>query len=157
MGRALTLFFGEDKKFVTIKAAEKLMDKALWVAEVIRRKVEGLHMVVHVSEKKIVDTWEPREEGLLTVKQERYLTILEVTLTKAPSAEEKKHVGYHSPLTGKGDYLTKESWEKDQKEREDRRGSRNNDRDERRDRGDRRERRGDRYDRDERRPPRRDR
>ena len=138
---------------MTIKAAEKLMDKALWVAEVVRRKVEGLHMIVNVGEKKIVDTWEPREEGLLTVKQERFLTILEVTLTKAPSAEEKKHVGYHVPLTGKGDYLTKESWERGEKERAEKRERRNND-GEGRERGERRERR---EDRDERRPPRRDR
>lgn len=60
MARALTLFFGEAKGFVTIKAAEKLMDKALWVAEVVRRKVQGLHMIVNVSERKVVDVWEPR-------------------------------------------------------------------------------------------------
>ncbi len=43
-------------------------------------------MIVNVSERKVVDVWEPREEGLLTVKQERFLTILEVTLTKSPTA-----------------------------------------------------------------------
>jgi DNA-binding protein len=59
VSRALTLLFGEGKSFVTIKAAEKLMDRALWVAEVVRRKVEGLHQIVHVTEKKIVDVYEP--------------------------------------------------------------------------------------------------
>jgi hypothetical protein len=39
VSRALTLFFADAKTFVTIKAAEKLMDRALWVAEVVRRKV----------------------------------------------------------------------------------------------------------------------
>ena len=86
------------------------MDKALWVAEVVRRKVEGLHMIVNVSERKIVDVWEPREEGLVTVRQERFLTVLEVTLTKTPTAEQKKHAGYHVPLEGKFEFLTKESW-----------------------------------------------
>ena len=62
------------------------MDKALWVSEVIRRKVEGLHQIVNVSERKVVDVWEPREEGLKTVHQERFLTVLEVTLTKEPTA-----------------------------------------------------------------------
>ena len=83
------------------------MDRALWVAEVVRRKVEGLHMIINVAEKKIVDVWEPREEGLVTVNQERVLTILEVTLTKTPTAEEKKHVGYHAPLDIKTGFLTK--------------------------------------------------
>lgn len=41
--RALTLFFGEGKSFVTIKAADRLMDRALWVAEVLKRKVADLH------------------------------------------------------------------------------------------------------------------
>ena len=45
------------------------MDKALWVSEVIRRKVEGLHQIVNVSERKVVDVWEPREEGLKVVHQ----------------------------------------------------------------------------------------
>jgi hypothetical protein len=139
---------------VTIKAAEKLMDRALWVSEVVRRKVEGLHMIIKVSEKKIVDEWEPREEGLVTVRQERFLTILEVTLTKTPTAEEKKHPGYHEPLTIKTEFLTKETWEKDEKEREERRNRNGGDREER---GDRRggERRA--YDKSGDRPPRRDR
>lgn len=32
ISRALTLFFGEGKSFVTVKAADRLMDRALWVA-----------------------------------------------------------------------------------------------------------------------------
>ena len=36
-----------------------------------------------------------------------FLTILEVTLTKAPTAEQKKHAGYHVPLTLGSAYLTK--------------------------------------------------
>jgi hypothetical protein len=43
-------------------------------------------MIVNVTERKIVDVWEPKEEGLLTVRQERFLTILEVTLTRTPTA-----------------------------------------------------------------------
>ena len=106
------------------------MDRALWVSEVLRRKVKGLHQIVSITEKKIVDTWEPREEGLVTVKQERFLTILEVTLTKKPTAEQLQHPGYHAPLEIKSDFLTKETWEKDEKERAERRekrGSRSRD------------------------------
>ena len=121
MSRALTLFFGEGKKFVTIKAAERLMDKALWVAEVLRRKVEGLHQIVNVTEKKIVDVYEPLEEGLVNVTEERFLTVLEVTLTLEPTADQKKHPGYHTPLTIKGDFLTKDSWAEREKQRGERR------------------------------------
>lgn len=129
------------------------MDKALWVAEVVRRKVEGLHQIVHVTEKKIVDVYEPTEEGLVTVRQERFLTILEVTLTRDPTAEQRKHPGYHAPLAIKSDFLTKESWERGEKERAERRergdGERGERRERREDRQD-RPRRDDREDREER-------
>ena len=48
--RALKLFFGEEKDFVTIKAADRLIERALWVAEVIKRRVEGLHQIIELKE-----------------------------------------------------------------------------------------------------------
>lgn len=39
ISRALKLFFGEGKDYVTIKAADKLIERALWVAEVVKRRV----------------------------------------------------------------------------------------------------------------------
>ena len=113
IGRALTLFFGEGKQFVTIKAADRLMDRALWVAEIVKRKVAGLHSIVEIKEREVVDVYEPREEGLVRVEQKRYLTIIEVVLTKEPTADQKKAPGYHAPFAGKTeDFLTKEKWEK---------------------------------------------
>ena len=106
-------------------------------------------MIVKISEKKIVDVWEPKEEGLVTVKQERFLTVLEVTLTKTPTADEKKEPGYHQPLTIKGDFLTKATWEQGEKEREERRTRNGDEREDRRERreGDREPRRDNREER----------
>ncbi len=113
ISRALTLFFGENKTFVTVKAADRLMDRALWVAEVIKRRVPGLHQIIEIKEREIVDVYEPREEGLVRVEQKRFLTIIEVTLTKEPTADQKKAPGYQAPIQGKAeDFLTKEKWEK---------------------------------------------
>lgn len=106
--RALTLFFGEGKSFVTVKAADRLMDRALWVAEVLKRRVPGLHQITEIKEREIVDVYEPREEGLVRVEQKRFLTIIEITLTKEPTAEQKKAPGYQEPFKGKEeDFLTK--------------------------------------------------
>ena len=67
----------------------------------------------------------PREEGLLTVEKERYLTIVEVVLTKKPTEEQKKAPGYQAPLKDiEGEFLTKESWERGEKERAERRETR---------------------------------
>ena len=82
VSRALTLFFGEGRSFVTVKAADRLMDRALWVAEVIKRRVPELHQITEIKEREIVDVYEPKEEGLVRVEQKRFLTIIEVTLTK---------------------------------------------------------------------------
>jgi hypothetical protein len=97
------------------------MDRALWVAEVVRRKVAGIHQIIRINEKKIVDIYEPREEGLLEVRQERFITVIEITLTREPTGEEKKAPGYHIPITDSGSFLNKESWEKGEKERNERR------------------------------------
>lgn len=49
VARGLTLFFGEDKSTIVIKAAERLIERALWVAEVLKRKVAGLHQVTTIT------------------------------------------------------------------------------------------------------------
>lgn len=120
--RALKLFFGEDKKFVTIKAADRLIERALWVAEVIKRRVEGLHQVIELKEHEVVDVYEPREEGLVRVEQKRFLTVVEVTLTKEPTAAQKGSAGYQAPLKlENAEFLSKEKWEEQEKNREERR------------------------------------
>ena len=59
-----------------------------------------------------VPVFMPKEEGLLKVEKERYLTIIEITLTKTPTAEQKKSPGYEPPIkTDQADLLTKEKWQ----------------------------------------------
>ena len=92
----------------------------------------------------------PREEGLLKVEKERFLTVAEVTLTRKPTEEQKKAAGYQAPLKNvEGEFLNKESWAKGEQERADRREQRQTrgDRGEtrggdRRERGERNEERG---------------
>jgi ribonuclease P/MRP protein subunit RPP25 len=133
------------------------MDRGLWVAEVVRRKVAGLHQILHIAEKKVVDVYEPTEEGLLTVRDERLLTVLEITLTRTPTSEQKKHPGYHPPLTN-ADFLTKETWQQGEKERAERREGGEGERGERRERRERgvRGERRERGERDNQERPRRD-
>ena len=51
VARGLNLFFAQDQPFITIKAAERLGSKALWVAEVLKRKVQGLHQIININER----------------------------------------------------------------------------------------------------------
>lgn len=98
IGRALKLFFEDNKKFVTFKAAERVIERAIWAAEILKRKIGGLHQITRLTENKIVDVYEPREEGLERVQIERFLTVIEITLTKEPTAAEKAEKGYQAPI-----------------------------------------------------------
>lgn len=64
----------------------------------IKRRVEGLHQITELKEHEVIDVYEPKEEGLVTVRQKRFLTVVEVTLTKEPTAAQKGAVGYQAPL-----------------------------------------------------------
>ena len=55
----------------------------------------------------------PLEEGLVKVEKERFLTVIEVVLTRKPTEEQRKAPGYQAPLKNvEGEFLTKESWAK---------------------------------------------
>lgn len=83
----------------------------------------------------------PLEEGLVKVEKERYLTVIEVVLTRKPTEEQRKAPGYQAPLKNvEGEFLTKESWAKGEQERAERRENRPQ-RGEREERGERPERR----------------
>ena len=60
VGRALKLFFEDDKKFVVLRAAERVIERAIWVAEILKKKVGGLHQITRLTENKIVDVYEPK-------------------------------------------------------------------------------------------------
>ncbi len=127
-----------------------MIEKALWVAEVLKRKVADLHQIITINEQQIVDVFMPLEEGLLKVEKERFLTVVEVVLTRNPTEEQRKAPGYQAPLKNvEGEFLNKESWERGEKERAERRETRG-ERPERQDRPERRQERGDRPERQDR-------
>ena len=83
--RALFLFFKEDYKSVRIYASTRLFDKAHSVAKVVKGLVAGLHEIITVKKNKYVQIYEPKEEGLLRIEENRYRTIVEIVLTKEPT------------------------------------------------------------------------
>lgn len=53
------------------------------------------------------------------------MTVVEITLTKKPTEEQKKAPGYQAPLKDiEGEFLTKETWAQGEKEREEKREER---------------------------------
>lgn len=65
-------------------------------AEIIKRRVADIHQVTEISSLTIVDVWEPKEEGLDVVEQQRRVSVIQITLSKEPL--DTSHIGYQPPL-----------------------------------------------------------
>lgn len=74
------------------------MLKAVKLAEILKRKIVGLHQINTVSE--ILEEWVyiPLEEGLDEVKLKKEISVLEITLSDNVSPVHLKSYGYQSPL-----------------------------------------------------------
>ena len=46
-----------------LKGMGRAINKTVTVAEIVKRRVVGLHQDTEISSLEITDTWEPREEG----------------------------------------------------------------------------------------------
>ena len=59
----------------------RAINKAVTIAEILKRKMP-LHQVNALSSKEMVDVFEPLEEGLDTVTSRRYVSCMQITLSK---------------------------------------------------------------------------
>ena len=66
------------------------------VAEVIKRRVEGLHQVTEINSADITDVWEPTEPGLNKLEIVRHVSVMIITLSK--TAQNTSSPGYQAPL-----------------------------------------------------------
>ena len=65
--------------------------------EVVKRRVPGLHQVTETGTLKNVEYYEPLEEGLKPVVNEKSVSFLQITLAKDQELVNNKHVGYQHP------------------------------------------------------------
>lgn len=82
----------EGQDSVIIKGMAKAMQSAVNLAELIKRRVKGLHQQTEIEVSTLVDEYEPKEEGLDHLKFERQVTMVVIRLTKDPL--DKNHPGY---------------------------------------------------------------
>lgn len=55
-----------------------------------------IHQITEISSITIIDVWEPTEEGLDVVEQQRRVSVIQITLSKEPL--DTSHIGYQPPL-----------------------------------------------------------
>ncbi|CAH9085267.1 unnamed protein product [Cuscuta europaea] len=69
-------------KEIALKAMGRAINKTVIVAELIKRRVAGLHQNTTIGSVDITDTWEPLEEGLVPLETVRHVSVITVTLSK---------------------------------------------------------------------------
>lgn len=93
---ATTLFREKNVTEVVLKAMGNAISKTVAIAEIIKRRIVGLHQITEISSEDITYTWEPLEEGLLPVETTRHVSMITITLSTAPLNTSAP--GYQPPL-----------------------------------------------------------
>eukprot|EP00923_Selenidium_pygospionis_P031269 GHVN01055460.1.p1 GENE.GHVN01055460.1~~GHVN01055460.1.p1 ORF type:complete len:373 (-),score=66.81 GHVN01055460.1:465-1583(-) len=85
---------------VVIKATGNAIARAVSLAEVLKRRIPGLHQETTCGSTTITDVYEPLEgtEGLEKVTQQRMVSSIELLLTKEVSEVNLSAPGYQEPL-----------------------------------------------------------
>eukprot|EP00823_Brevimastigomonas_motovehiculus_P006942 TRINITY_DN5967_c0_g1_i1.p1 TRINITY_DN5967_c0_g1~~TRINITY_DN5967_c0_g1_i1.p1 ORF type:complete len:307 (-),score=57.70 TRINITY_DN5967_c0_g1_i1:212-1051(-) len=81
---------------IVFKAMGRAINKTVSAAEIIKRRVLGLHQITELGSSDLEEVYEPLEEGLKTVKVLRHVSTISITLSK--DTLDSKHYGYQPPL-----------------------------------------------------------
>ncbi|XP_039052845.1 ribonuclease P protein subunit p25-like protein isoform X1 [Hibiscus syriacus] len=93
---AMTLLQEKGSNQVVFKAMGRAINKTVTIAELIKRRIVGLHQITSIGSTHITDMWEPLEEGLLPLETTRHVSMISITLSKVEL--NTSSVGYQPPL-----------------------------------------------------------
>nr|CAB3493325.1 unnamed protein product [Digitaria exilis] len=68
-------------KEIVLKAMGQAISKSVAVAEIIKKRIPGLHQDSKISSVSITDVWEPIEEGLVPLEMTRHVSMISITLS----------------------------------------------------------------------------
>ncbi|KAK1355932.1 Alba domain-containing protein [Heracleum sosnowskyi] len=94
---ATALLQENDGREIVLKAMGPVINKAVAITEVIKRRIPQLHQDTVISSVNIVDVYEPIEEGLLPVETSRNVSMISITLSTKEL--NKNSPGYQAPAT----------------------------------------------------------
>lgn len=87
----------EGSNSITLKAMGRAINKAVTIAEILKRKMP-LHQITSLSSCEMIDVFEPLEEGLDTVTSRRYVSCMKIVLSRDGSGIDPSNIGYQPPL-----------------------------------------------------------
>jgi len=81
---------------ITLKAMGKAINKTVAIAEIIKRRIPGLHQITEIDSTDIKETYTPNEEGLEQVETTRHVSSILISLfTREPDTSS---IGYQPPI-----------------------------------------------------------
>ncbi|KAG0485528.1 hypothetical protein HPP92_009607 [Vanilla planifolia] len=80
---------------IVLKAMGQAISKAVAIAEIIKKRIPGLHQNTSISSVSITDVWEPIEEGLVPLETTRHVSMISITFSTRPL--NKNAPGYQAP------------------------------------------------------------
>mmetsp|Transcript_14829 Transcript_14829/g.22808 ORF Transcript_14829/g.22808 Transcript_14829/m.22808 type:complete len:155 (-) Transcript_14829:469-933(-) len=89
--------FSEGNSTITLKAMGRAINKAVTIAEILKRKMP-LHQITSLSSCEMIDVFEPLEEGLDVVTSRRHVSCLKITLSIDSTEINSDDIGYQPPL-----------------------------------------------------------
>lgn len=87
----------EGSNSITLKAMGRAINKAVTIAEILKRKMP-LHQITSLSSCEMIDVFEPLEEGLDTVTSRRFVSCMKIVLSRDGSGIDPSNIGYQPPL-----------------------------------------------------------
>lgn len=81
---------------IVIKAMGRAINKTVVIVELLKRRIAGLHQNTSIESIDITDTWEPLEEGLVTLETTRHVSLITIKLSKKEL--DTSSPGYQPPI-----------------------------------------------------------
>lgn len=93
---AISLLEEKGAHEVVLKATGRAINKTVMIAELLKRRVVGLHQNTSTGSIDITDVWEPLEEGLLPIETTRHVSVITITLSRKEL--DSSSLGYQPPV-----------------------------------------------------------
>ncbi|XP_028054551.1 glycine-rich cell wall structural protein-like isoform X2 [Camellia sinensis] len=93
---ATTLLQEKGSNEIVLKAMGRAINKTVMIAELIKRRIAGIHENTSIGSMDITDMWEPLEEGLLLLETTHHVSVITITLSKEELVTSS--AGYQPPI-----------------------------------------------------------
>ena len=81
ISQAIDLFTDEKEKTVIVKGRGKAVSSVVNIAEVVKRRVKGIHQLTEMESTEVVDVYEPKEGGDKYVYRENRFVVIKIMVS----------------------------------------------------------------------------